>query len=342
VFVVTREPIPRWLLAILCAGAFLVFAPFAPWVLLALWLGLFAQRLHVPIMRVLRGRTGLAATLTVLLLLAFVVPLAAITASLVVDAISLVQNLLDSDEGRSVLEQLAGGPNPSQPHDAMSVQGITDLLMSQGERAWSIVRRVAGAAARGLIGMLILVSGIYAVLVDGKSWYAWVVEHAPCAPTTVKRFADAFVETGRGLAWGVVGAGLIQSVVATVTYLILGVPSALALGMLTLMFSVIPAVGTAIVWAPVAAGLALSGRTGAAIALGIVGIAVIGTVDNVARPFLAKRGKLQLPTYLVLISMFGGIALIGAWGLLIGPLVVRLAKEAVLIRSEAMATPPPA
>jgi predicted PurR-regulated permease PerM len=113
------------------------------------------------------------------------------------------------------------------------------------------------------------------------------------------------------------------------------VPSALALGMLTLLFSVIPAIGTALVWVPVTAGLALTGRPGAAIALGIVGIALIGTVDNLARPYLARRGQLQLPTWVVLISMFGGVELIGGWGLLLGPLAVRLAKEALLIRSSA-------
>ncbi len=338
----TRDPIPRWLLAVLCAAAAIVVAPFAPWVVLALWLGLFAERIYNPISRRLGGRSGLSATLTVLLLLVVMVPVAAVVASLVVDAIALVQRLLASEQGKSVLEQLAGGDDPGKPHhEMMSLQGLTDLLMSQGERAFAILKQVAGAAAHVVVGMLIVVSGIYGVLVEGKGWYAWAVRHAPVRPETVARFADAFVETGRGMAYGVVGAGLIQSVVATITYMILGVPSALALGTLTLMFSVIPAIGTAIVWAPVAVGLALTGRTGAAVALAIVGIGVIGTVDNLARPWLAKRGHLQLPTYVVLIAMFGGIELVGGWGLLLGPLVVRLAKEAVLIRSEAVVTPPP-
>src|SRR6185436_10017871 len=87
------------------------------------------------------------------------------------------------------------------------------------------------------------------------------------------------------------------------------------------------------VWVPVTAGLALTGRTGAAIALGVVGVGLIGTVDNVARPYLARRGQLQLPTWVVLFAMFGGIELIGGWGLLLGPLALRLAKEALLIHS---------
>jgi predicted PurR-regulated permease PerM len=184
--------------------------------------------------------------------------------------------------------------------------------------------------------LLILVTGMYGVLVEGRGWYAWIERHAPVTPAELKRLAAAFVETGRGLWWGIVGAGFLQALVATITYLAIGVPSALALGLLTLVFSVIPAVGTAIVWVPVTAGLAITGRTGAAIALGIVGVAVIGSVDNLARPWLARRGELALPSWVVLIAMFGGIELIGAWGLLLGPLAVRLAKEALVIRQESV------
>ncbi|CAN5702758.1 AI-2E family transporter [soil metagenome] len=339
----TRKAIPGWLLAVLCVGAAAVAVPFAPWIVLAVWLALFAERLYQPLERRLKGRSSLAATITLLLMLAVLVPVAALTASVVLDAVDLVQHLLKSDQGKSVLEQIAGGGgDESTRHDWRSVQGIIELTRQQGERAWGILRHVAGVAAHAVIGLLILVSGIYGLLVEGKSWYAWLEQHAPMSPATLKRFAGAFVETGRGMAWGVVGAGALQSIVATVTYFALGVPSALALGMLTLIFSVIPAVGTAIVWAPVAAGLALSGRPGAAIVLGGVGMFVIGSVDNLARPILAKRGNLALPSYVVLIAMFGGIELLGGWGLILGPLVVRLAKEAILIRTERVITTDPA
>lgn len=321
--------------ALIAAGA-LVFVPFAPWAALALWLGLYARRIHAPLARRLGGRSGLAATLTVSLLLVIMLPIAAVVTSIVLDLVTLVQQLLASQETQTALAQLVqGNDTASNAKEALSSgKGAFDLVMAQGDRAWAIVQQVAGAAAHFVIGMLIMVTGMYGVLTEGPRWYVWFEEHAPIAPGHLARFGAAFIETGRGLWFGIVGAGLIQSIVATIAYLVIGVPSALALGMLTLLFSVIPAIGTALVWVPVAAGLAITGRTGAAIALAIVGIAVIGTVDNVARPYLAKRGQLQLPTWLVLIAMFGGIELIGGWGLLLGPLVLRLAKEALVISRE--------
>ena len=334
----TRDPMPRWLLALLCLGALVMFAPFAPWIILGVWLGLYAERVYQPMIRVFAGRRALSATVTVLLFLIFVLPIAAMIGSLVVDAIALVRNLLDSKEGQSMLERLARGDEPAEATSQAltSREGIVDLLRAQGGRAWAVFTQVAGVAAHVAIGTLIMVSGIYGVLVEGRTWYSWAEQHAPVPADAFHRFAAAFVETGRGLAYGVVGAGMMQAIVATVAYLIIGVPSALALGMLTLIFSVIPAIGTAIVWAPVAAGLALTGRPIAAASLTIVGVAVISTIDNLARPWLAHRGQLKLPTWVVLVSMFGGVELFGGWGIIYGPLVVRLAKEALEVRREAV------
>ena len=103
------------------------------------------------------------------------------------------------------------------------------------------------------------------------------------------------------------------------------------LGLLTCVASLIPSVGTALVWVPIAVGLALAGRTGSAAIMAVVGVVVIGTVDNVMRPVFARFGKLELSTFVLLTSIFGGLAIFGTWGLLLGPLFARLAKEALVM-----------
>lgn len=308
-----------------------MLVPFLPWMALATWLGVYARRIHRPLTRRLGGRVGLSATLTVSLLIVVAIPIVAVTTSIVVDAIALVRRLVASQEAQVVLVKLVegGGTNGSNGGG-----GAIDLVMAQGDRAWQLIQDLAGAAARFAIGLLILVTGMYGVLVEGDAWYRWLERYLPLDPAYLRRFADAFVETGRGLWWGIIGAGLLQAIVATIAYVVIGVPSALALGMLTLLVSVIPAIGTALVWVPVSAGLAITGRPVAAIALAITGVAVIGTIDNLARPWLAHRGRLALPTWMVLVAMFGGIEVVGPWGLLLGPLAIRLAKEALLIASE--------
>jgi predicted PurR-regulated permease PerM len=258
------------------------------------------------------------------------VPIGIIVTLLVIDAVALVADLAQSDQAHSVLVSLVSEKNPNP--DA----SIGQLLLMQGERAFGIVKMIVTQTAQIIIGLVILLAGIYALLVDGKTWYRWAEEHAPMGARVLRRLAEAFNETGRGLAFGVVGAGLMQALAATGADLVLGVPQALPLGLLTLVFSIVPLFGTALVWVPVAAGLAMTGRMGAGIGLAIFGIVVIGSIDNLARPWLAKRGKLQLPTFLVLVSMFGGVELFGGWGIIYGPLLLRLAKEALEVRREAM------
>lgn len=336
--------LPAWLLAALSIAAALVIVQFAPWITLAIWLALYGRRIQMPLARALHGRARLAAALTTSLLLVVVLPMAAVLTVLAIDAVQLARQLLESGQVQAVLVKLVEGNGIDVGGEGRPGSGIIDLLISQGDRAYELAQRLAGAALRLAVGLFVLVTGIYGVLVDGHLWYQWFEQHTPIGADNLRRLSAAFVETGRGLWFGIVGAGLLQSIIATITYFALGVPSAVPLGMLTLMFSVIPAVGTAVVWVPVAAGLALTGRPVAAIAMAVIGAGVIGSVDNVARPYLTRRGKLQLPMWLVLLSMFGGVELIGGWGLLMGPLVVRLAKEALAIATDqrAAAVAPPA
>ncbi|HEX2686540.1 MAG TPA: AI-2E family transporter [Kofleriaceae bacterium] len=323
-----RPVFSQWIVVILLVSTAIVFVPFGPWAVLAIWFGLYARRIHRPLERRLGGRPRLAAALTTSLLAVIALPIAAIVASMITDAVELVQQVIASDRTTAVFERLVQGGSPAGEN-----QGIAGILASQGGRAWSIAQQVAGAAAHVVIGLLILVAGIYSLLVEGEGWWAWIEAHAPIPPAHLQRLGDAFRETGRGLWFGVVGAGAVQATAATIAFLALGVPHALPLGLLTLVFSVIPAIGTAIVWIPVAAGLALTGRTEAAIVMAAIGVLVISSIDNLARPWLARRGRLALPSWVVLTAMFGGIELVGGWGVLFGPLVVRLAKEALVIRA---------
>ena len=314
-----------WITWALLAACAVLLAPLLPAVMLALWLAAFARVVHRPLTRLFGGRARPAAAITVLALASVAVPFALVIISLAADAYQLVVEALHSQRGKEVLEQLVGTRTSEQP----GTSGLLDLLRSQQERAWQVVQQIAGTTTRVVIAIVVIIAGTYTALIDGARGYRWLEQHAPIPPAMLGRLRDAFYETGRGLFIGLGGAGLLQAIVATIAYAALGVPRALALGLLTFCFSIIPAIGTALVWGPVAAGLALTGRPVAAVVLAIVGFAVIGTVDNLVRPVLARWGRLQLPTYVVLVAMFAGVEVLGPWGLFVAPLAVRLAKAAL-------------
>jgi predicted PurR-regulated permease PerM len=311
--------VTAWIAIALLGVTVVLLWPFASWILFAIWSSALLRPAHAWLARVLGGRPRLAAIAVTLGLVVLVVPLIVFVASLAIDATALVQRAIATEQIQSLLHALAAKTNEQQ----------VGLAVDQGGRAWAVVQQVAGTTARVLVGVVIAIGGLYGLLVDGGRWFAWLEEHAPISKTSFRRLAGAVVETGRGLFFGILGAGLAQAIVATGFYLVLGVPQPFALGLLTLACSVIPAVGTAIVWGPVAIALAVSGRTTDAVVLAAGGLLVIGTIDNFVRPYLARRGNLQLPTFVVALAMFGGIASLGARGVILGPLVVRLAKEAL-------------
>jgi predicted PurR-regulated permease PerM len=285
-------------------------------------------------LRFLGGKRRAAAALLVAFFLLLLVPLALLVVALIGSAADLVRVLQTSEGARSALQSLVSGNGEGASLADVSASGVADMVRTQGERAWKLASAVAGAATRATIGLLIFVIGAYVMLAYARETRDWLYDHSPLVPKHSRRIGAAFVETGRGLVVGVGLTALVQGVLSTGVYLVLGIPRALLLGLLTTVAALIPTIGTALVWIPVAAGLAIAGRTTEAIILAAIGVGVISTVDNFLRPALSRWGKLEMPMFVVMVAMFGGLAVVGAWGLALGPLAVRLALEGLKILRE--------
>ncbi len=325
----------RWLsLALLLASAVALWDLWEP-LLLAAWVAVLARPWQVRLGRLLRGSHAAAAVLTTALLLLILAPLAVEATSLATAGVELVQKLLHSKTGHQALASVVSSDGQPRPRLPVNVGQAVPLIQRYGERALKLLETVAGVALRVLISVFVFVYASYSFLANGERAYAWLLEHVPLEPVHTRRLAAAFVDTGRGLLVSVGLTAVLQAVITTITYLALGVPRPYVLGFLTGVASLVPSIGTALVWLPVAAGLAIIGRWGAALVLagvGLIGIVLI--VDHLVRPVLSRIGRLGLPTYVVLLGMLGGIGVFGVWGLLLGPLLLRLAQEALAIARE--------
>ncbi|HEU4537534.1 MAG TPA: AI-2E family transporter [Polyangiaceae bacterium] len=314
-------------------GALVVLVPLWVPLVLAAWSAHLARGPYLALAKRLGNRTWAAALLTLALALALLAPVVLIALSLASEANDLVARLTGAASASEFLKGIvtreagggAGGVDPRR---------LLDLAREHGQRGATTLRSLGGTLTSGAINLVVFLFGSYALLVDGPRYYRWALDHAPIARPHAHRLANAFAETGRGLVVGVGLTALVQGALATIAYVALGVPQAPLLGLVTCFTALVPALGTSIVWVPVAAGLALTGRTGAALVLCGVGVGVIAIVDNVLRPVLARYGKLDLSVFVLLIAMFGGLAVAGAWGLILGPLLVRLGKEALVIARE--------
>ncbi len=327
----------RWLVGALTLAAAAALVPFWAPLMLAAWGAIITWPLQQRLSRSL-GRSKLtAALLTALLVLVILLPFAVATLSLSGSAIALGQRLTESKNGAEALRTLSSSDAAGFGLEQLDPRHVLDLIRQHGAMALGAARTIFGAASVALIGLVVFVAGFYAFLIEGKQARDWLLERSPLSQGHFHRLANVFAEVGRGLVIGVGLTALSQGAVATVGYLLTGVPQALVLGLVTIFASLIPSVGSALVWVPVTAGLALSGRPGAALAMSLIGV-FVSVVDNLLRPLFARYAELRMHSLVLFVAMLGGIVLFGTWGLLLGPLLVRWATEGLsMLREQRLA-----
>ena len=132
--------------------------------------------------------------------------------------------------------------------------------------------------------------------------------------------------------FGTVLTGLVQGVLAALGFWLTGVPQPLFFGFATALASVIPAVGTLLVWVPAGLYLFTMGHpAGAIVELAWGALLVVGACDYVIRPRVA--GDSAMPTLLAFIALFGGLEVLGVSGLIVGPVVMSLAVAVLRLYS---------
>lgn len=326
----------RWIALLFCAAALVVLWPLWPPLILAAWTATLVRPLLERFDHFLKGRRRAAAVLSLMLFLLLVLPLVLVALGVITGAQDLVTTLQSSPTAASALERISSGAAPESALQVpRTLPEVLALLERSGTQGLGLLTNVAGAVGKGVIGLFIYFAGAYVFLVETPALAAWVKRTVPIDPGHLDRLGGAFNETGRGLLVGVGLTSLTQGVLATIIYLALGVPRALVLGPITGLSAIIPFVGTSLVWGPVSLGLFLTDRPVKAVILVVLGVGVISLADNLLRPIYARLGALRMPLFLVFISVFGGLAAFGTWGALMGPLVVRLAMEALALLKEA-------
>jgi predicted PurR-regulated permease PerM len=323
-----------WVVVLLSVLAAWILLPLLTPLLLAAWFAHIAWPIHQRVGKAVRQRERAAAVLTVSLVILILTPLVVASLSLSASAIELGERLVESENGTEALKALAAnGDGTTVDLREFDWQQWIDLARKHGIQALGAANTLLGVATTLFVGLVVFIAAFYVFLVEGKQLYTWLLDRSPLTRGHSHRLSEAFVETGHGLIIGVGLTSLIQGAVATLGYFATGVPSALVLGLATAIASLVPSIGSGLVWVPVTAGLAISGRTGAAIVLLIVG-GLVSTVDNFLRPLFMQYGNLRLHGLLLFVAMLGGIAVFGGSGLLLGPLVLRLATEGLTMLKE--------
>lgn len=324
----------RWATLVLCLAAIFVLWPLWPPLVLAAWTAALTRPALTRFERGFKGRRRAAALLSMGLFVLLALPLALISIGVISGAQELFALVESSPTAAGALQTLISSPESSVSVVPHSLPEVFSLMQRSGTQGLGILTNVAGAAAKGLVGLFIYFAGAFTFLLESAVIWHWVKRHSPLEAKHLQRLGEAFHETGRGLLVGVGLTSVTQGLAATIIYAALGVPRSWVLGPITGIVSIIPVVGTSLVWAPISAGLFITGKPVHAAILVVLGVTVIGLIDNFLRPIYSRIGALEMPLYLLFLSVFGGLAAFGTWGAVIGPLVVRLAMEVLAISKE--------
>lgn len=309
----------------------------APYFGAILW-GLVAAIVFAPVNAWLvartRGHRNTAAGLTLLLILLLViVPAIFIAVSLVQEA-SIIYGRVQS--GEINLEANFGVLRDALPAWAMEMlkdRGLSDLDTALDTLASAVATGLDSIASHALLfgqgalrfaaslGVMLYLS--YFLLRDGAHIGERVMASVPLQPALRDALIDRFVVVVRATMRGSVVVAVLQGLVGGLVFWFLGIQGALLWGVIMGFFSLVPAVGTGIVWVPVAIYLLVTGSMWEGIVLTLCGIFIIGMIDNLLRPILVGHDT-RLPDFVVLIATLAGLELFGLNGIVIGPMIAAL------------------
>lgn len=320
---------------------FLVSLAFA-WVLrpfygTILWGSIIALVFRSPFRRLrirLGGRSTPAALLTLLIVLVVVfLPLALVMAGLANEAATLARRL-DSGEldpahyFRSVFDAL-----PLWITVVLDRIGLVDFdtLERRLVEALSLASQFLATEALGIglttfefvADLFITLYLAFFLVRDGDALVREVSRAFPLGPGHTKEPFAKFTTVLRATVKGNLLVAAIQGALGGVAFWTLGVDGALLWAAAMTFLSLLPAIGATLVWGPVAAYFFVTGEVGKGVALAAYGMLVIGLVDNFLRPALVGRDT-RMPDYLAMISTFGGIAVFGINGFVLGPAIAAM------------------
>ena len=163
-------------------------------------------------------------------------------------------------------------------------------------------------------------------LVSGPTLMDKILGYLPLTKGDKEKMIEVGLSVSRATIKGTLIIGIIQGTLGGIGFAVAGIGSAVFWGAVMAVLSVLPGIGATLVWAPAVIYLLLSGKTIAGICLLIYCAGVVGTIDNFLRPMLVGRDS-EMPDLLILLSTLGGLALFGASGLVLGPILAALVYD---------------
>ncbi|HEV8364999.1 MAG TPA: AI-2E family transporter [Gemmatimonadaceae bacterium] len=187
---------------------------------------------------------------------------------------------------------------------------------------------ILGGAAQATLTLLIAFFGLYYLLLSGSDTWARFRGYLPFAPSSADELRDRFFSVTRATLIGTFFVALMQGVIIGIGFWLVRLPGAAFWGVLAGFASILPVIGSSLVWVPGVLILLVQGRYGGALILAAISILVASNIDNVIRAIVYKRVS-NIHPMITLVGAFAGVKYFGLLGVLLGPLAIEYFLELV-------------
>jgi predicted PurR-regulated permease PerM len=281
-----------------------------------------------------KKRPVLAALATLSLCLVLVIlPIILITLSLAQEGTALFQKVQSGEINIGEYLQRIFAALPDWVHSIMRRFGLDSVATLQSRLSTAVVEGSRFIATNVLdigrntfdfiVSFFVMLYLLFFLLMDGRALAARIQRAIPLSVENKKNLFEKFTTVTRATVKGNFLVAAAQGALGGLAFWALGVQGPLLWAVVMTFLSLLPAVGAALVWAPVALYFLVTGAVWKGLALIAFGVLVIGLIDNVLRPVLVGK-DIKMPDYLVLVSTIGGMAIFGLNGFVIGPIIAAM------------------
>jgi predicted PurR-regulated permease PerM len=210
-----------------------------------------------------------------------------------------------------------GMPEPDLGAVAVKALGtVSAFLVSRSASIFSGITHF-------VVSFLVMLFALYYLLLKGPEILLELRQLSFLRPEHEEKIIQKFRVIAFATFGGSLATALIHGTAGGLVFLFFGLPSPLLWGAVMALLSLVPVVGTALVWAPLAVYYLLTGAVWKGIILLVVFVGVVGTVDNVVKPIFIRRGA-EIDTLWIFLSVLGGIGVFGFLGLFLAPFLLTL------------------
>jgi predicted PurR-regulated permease PerM len=278
-----------------------------------------------------KGRQNLASLVTlVLILLVVLLPLIVLLGIVVAQAIKVgqsitpwVQKQLSEPAAFSNLLESIPFYDQIKPYHELILRKAGEMVGLLSGFLINHLQSLTKVTVNFLFMLFVLLYSMFFFLIDGQKLLHKILYYLPLEDREERQILDKFTSVTRATLKGTAVIGILQGGLAGVAFAVLGIPSAVFWSALMTVLSIIPGIGTMLIWGPAAIILAAAGDYFKAAGLALFCGLVVGSIDNLLRPRLVGKDT-KMHELLIFFGTLGGIAFFGVIGFIIGPIIAAL------------------